>query len=159
METVGITPVLGETKIVGYGFSIKTGKNSNATLQVIDRIQSVLSDFGEIAGPSKWGCLCKAIQELRRNGCSSPTALVQVFKEKIDALKSLQEILKKDAGEAYQFADMEYAFDKLYRKIDNQEPDERLFDAIRDLINRFETLNWCLYLSYKGTPLLQDEDC
>ena len=159
MEMIGITPIIGETKIVGYGFSIKTGKNSNATLQVLDRIQGALADFGELSGQSGWGRLCESLRDLRRNGCSSPSAITDVFKENVHSLKSLQEVLKKDAEEAYQFADMDYTFGKLYRKIENQEPDARLFDAVRDLINRIETLNWCLYLSYKGTPLLQDEDC
>ncbi|GGG40034.1 hypothetical protein GCM10011344_46120 [Dokdonia pacifica] len=158
-EAVGITPILGDTKIVGYGFSLKTGKNSNAISQLIDRIQGAFADFGEIAGPSNWDCLCKELQEIRRNGCSSSTTLTMLFRDKVDSLKKLQETLLKNAEEAYLFADMDYAYEKLYRTIENQESDAHSFDAIRDLINRFETLNWCLYLSYRETPLLQDEAC
>ena len=154
---IGINPSLGKTEIVGYGFGMRMGKASVAINQLLDRALGAFHDFGEISGGQETDFLCRASRKIRQDRCASPKNVVEVFGKHVEDLRAFQKLVKKHAADAYAFADMDYAFDKFYKKVSGDTG--AAFDALRDLIQRIEILNWVLYEAYRSKPLLADTAC
>jgi hypothetical protein len=148
-NVIEINPILGKTEMIGYAYSLEMNKSSQVIWQVLDRGLAGLIDIAEVTSilaAEKVAHLCRNLLQERT---TSPDKVVEIFKENIDLIKSLQKELKHQVKPAFNFSEIDQVFVELIILLEEGGDNVYIFDCFKDLFNRTELISWYLYNSLR----------